>query len=118
MVLIHSMDSDEELQIQTYDEPDAFAAASSDMRSSGIKMTPKVPPQFDGQSSWFEYEDLIDDWLGITTLDPEKHGPSLKNALVGAAKFTNPCLTTPCSEMRTEDLAISRTPFDHTLSKV
>ena len=81
------MDSDEELQIQTYDEPDAFAAASSDMRSSGIKMTPKVPPQFDGQSSWFEYEDLIDDWLGITTLDPEKHGPSLKNALVGAASF-------------------------------
>ena len=112
------MDSDEELQIQTYDEPDAFAAASSYMRSSGIKMTPKVPPQFDGQSSWFEYEDLIDDWLGITTLDPEKHGPSLKNALVGAAKFTNPCLTTPCSEMRTEDLDTSRTPFDHTLSKV
>ena len=87
MVLIHSMDSDEELQIQTYEEPDAFAASSSDMRSSGIKMTPKVPPQFDGQSSWFEYEDLIDDWLGITTLDPEKHGPSLKNALVGAASF-------------------------------
>ena len=50
-------------------------------------MTPKVPLQFDGQSSWFEYEDLIDDWLGITTLDPEKHGPSLKNALVGAASF-------------------------------
>ena len=87
MVLIHSMDSDEELQIQTYEEPDAFAASSSDMRSSGIKMTPKVPLQFDGQSSWFEYEDLIDDWLGITTLDPEKHGPSLKNALVGAASF-------------------------------
>ena len=87
MVLIHSMDSHEELQIQIYEEPDAFAASSSDMRSSGIKMTPKVPPQFDGQSSWFEYEDLIDDWLGITTLDPEKHGPSLKNALVGAASF-------------------------------
>ena len=79
------MDSDEELQIQTYDESDAFAASSSDMRSSGIKMTPKVPPQFDGQSSWFEYEDLIDDWLGITTLDPEKHCPSLKNALARAA---------------------------------
>jgi hypothetical protein len=50
-------------------------------------MTPKVPPQFDGQSSWFEYEDFIDDWLGITTLDPDKHGPSLKNALVGSASF-------------------------------
>ena len=93
MVLIHSMDSDEELQIQTYEEPDACAASSSDMRSSGIKMTPKVPPQFDGQSSWFEYEDLIDDWLGITTLDPEKHGPSLKNALVGAASFYKSMLT-------------------------
>ena len=46
-----------------------------------------IPPQFDGQSSWFEYEDLIDDWLGITTLDADKHGPSLKNALVGAASF-------------------------------
>ena len=50
-------------------------------------MTPKVPPQFDGQSSWFEYEDLIDDWLGITTLDADKHGPSLKNALIGSASF-------------------------------
>ena len=48
-------------------------------------MTPKVPPQFDGQSSWFDYEDLVDDWLGITTLDADKHGPSLKNALVGSA---------------------------------
>ena len=37
--------------------------------------------------SWFEYEDLIGDWLGITTLHAEKHGPSLKNALVGSASF-------------------------------
>ena len=52
-----------------------------------IRMTPKIPPTFDGQSSWFEFEDLIDDWLGITTLTAEKLGPSLKNALVGAAEF-------------------------------
>jgi hypothetical protein len=50
-------------------------------------MTPKVPPQFDGQSSWLEFEDLIDDRLGITILDADKHAPSLKNALVGAASF-------------------------------
>ena len=86
MVLIQNMDSDEEqLQIVSYEEPDAFAASQADKRL-GIKMT-KVPPQFDGQSSWFEYEDLIDDWLGITTLDADKHGPSLKNALVGSASF-------------------------------
>ena len=86
MVQIHNMDSDEELQIVSYEEPDAFAASHAENRL-GIKMTPKVPPQFDGQSSWFEYEDLIDDWLGITTLDADKHGPSLKNALIGSASF-------------------------------
>ena len=70
MVLIHNMDSDEEqLQIVSYEEPEAYAAASHSENRMGIKMTPKVPPQFDGQSSWFEYEDLIDDWLGITALE-------------------------------------------------
>ena len=80
MVFIQNMDSDEEqLQIQTYEEPEAYAVSTMDNRP-GIKMPPKVPSQFDGQSSWFEYEDLINDWLGITTLDADKHGPSLKNA--------------------------------------
>jgi len=52
------MDSDEEqLQIVSYEERGAFAASHAENRQ-GIKMTPKVPPQFDGQSSWFEYEDL------------------------------------------------------------
>ena len=40
----------------------------------------------------FEYEDLIDDWLGITTLDADKHGPSLKNALIGSTSFYKPML--------------------------
>ena len=50
-------------------------------------MTPKIPPSFDGQSSWFEFEDLIDDWVNITTLSAEKLGPSLKNALTGNAEY-------------------------------
>ena len=88
MVLIHNMDSDEEqLQIVSYEEPEAYAATSHSENRMGIKMTPEVPPQFDGQSSWFEYEDLIDDWSGITILDADKHGPSLKNALIGSASF-------------------------------
>ena len=88
MVLIHNMDSDEEqLQMVAYEEPEAYAAASHSENRMGIKMTPKVPPQFDGQSSWFEYEDLIDDWLRITTLHADKHGPSLKNALIGSLSF-------------------------------
>ena len=83
------MDSDE-------DDHDHQPAVSSDglayavdrePHNTAIRMTPKMPPTFDGQSSWFEFEDLIDDWLGITTLTAEKLGPSLKNALVGAAEF-------------------------------
>eukprot|EP00435_Cladocopium_sp_Y103_P029203 s108_g7.t1 len=85
------MGSDEELALQAPDEEGAYAVQPADNRT-GLRMTPKVPPQFDGQSSWFEYEDLIDDWLGLTTLDPDKHGPSLKNALVGAASFYKPTL--------------------------
>ena len=57
MVLIHNMDSDEEqLQIVSYEEPEAYAAASHSENR-------------------------------ITTLDADKHGPSLKNALIGSASF-------------------------------
>ena len=51
MVLIHNMGADEEQrQIQTYEEPEAYAVSTIENRP-GIKMTPKVPPQFDGQST-------------------------------------------------------------------
>ena len=89
MVQFYSIDSeDEETNQQHADHPDGMAlVVDRDHHSTGIRMTPKVPPTFDGQSSWFEFEDLIDDWMGITTLTPERLGPSLKNALVGAAEF-------------------------------
>ena len=89
MVQFYSIDSeDEETHQQHADHPDGMAlVVDRDHHSTGIRMTPKVPPTFDGQSSWFEFEDLIDDWMGITTLTPERLGPSLKNALVGAAEF-------------------------------
>ena len=89
MVLILNMDSGEkqlQIQIVSYEEPEAFAATHAENRQ-GIKITRYLHNLFDGQWSWFEYEDLIDDSLGITTLDADKHGPSLKNALVGSASF-------------------------------
>ena len=44
MVLIHNMDSDEEqLQIVSYEESEAYAATSHSENRMGIKMTPKVP---------------------------------------------------------------------------
>ena len=53
MVQIYSMDLDDEeaFQTQVLDEQDSYAV-SVDHESQGIRMTPKVPPQFDGQSSW------------------------------------------------------------------
>ena len=63
--------------------PDAYAAQVPE--TSQLRMTPKIAPTFDGLTSWFEYEDCIDDWLNLTTLTPRKNGPSLKNSLVGAA---------------------------------
>ena len=79
--------------------------------STGVKMTPKIPPSFDGQSSWFEFEDLIDDWVNITTLSAEKLGPSLKNALTGNAG------STMNSFVMKETVRISRRRCAHTLSR-
>ena len=42
----------------------------------------KNPPLFDGSSSWFRYEELIDDWQDITQLEAGRRGPALKNRLV------------------------------------
>ena len=46
----------------------------------------KIPPLFDGSTSWFKYEESIDDWLDLTVLEAEKRGPALKNRLVGDAE--------------------------------
>ena len=42
---------------------------------------------FYGTTSWFKYEELIDDWLDLTVLEAEKRGPALKNRLVGDAEM-------------------------------
>ena len=50
--------------------------------------TPKLAPAFGGTTSWFAFEEAIDDWLEITMLPAEQHEPSLKNKLFGeAAKY-------------------------------
>ncbi len=41
-------------------------------------VTSKIPPAFDGRSSWFQYEELVDDWVDFATLPAEKHGPALR----------------------------------------
>ena len=40
------------------------------------QMTTKVAPSYDGRTSFFAFEDAIDDWCDITELEPEKPGPA------------------------------------------
>lgn len=49
------------------------------------QMTTKIPPAFDGKTSFFAFEDAIDDWCDITELEEENRGPALRNRLEGEA---------------------------------
>ena len=49
------------------------------------QVTTKVPPAYVGRSSWFAYQDAIDDLVDITEIEPEKQGPALRNRLEGEA---------------------------------
>ena len=50
------------------------------------QMTTKVAPAYDGRTSFFAFEDAIDDWCDITELEPEKRGLALRNRLEGEAQ--------------------------------
>ena len=46
-------------------------------------VTSKVPPSFDGLTSWFEYEDKLLDWTTITELLPARQAMAAKMQLKG-----------------------------------
>ena len=93
------MESDEE----------GMAFAAEDTAGPGLQSTPKIPPSFDGRSSWFSYEEAVDDWVDITTLAPEKLGPSLKTDLLETLPCTNHSLTETYLEIQSTESGTSRT---------
>ncbi len=50
-------------------------------------MSAKVAPSYNGNTSWFQYEELIDEWCDLTTIEASKRGPNLKCRLFGEAQF-------------------------------
>ena len=53
------------------------------------QMTAKVAPARDGRTSFFAFEDAIDDWCDITEVEAERRGPVLRNRLESdAAQYT------------------------------
>ena len=65
----------------------AYRAESTGQYAAGSGIIVKIPPLFDGSTSWFKYEELIDDWLDLTVREAEKRSPALKNRLVGDAEL-------------------------------
>ena len=65
----------------------AYRAESTYQWTAGTGITTKIPQLLDGPTSWFKYEEFIDDWLDLTVLEREKRGPALKNRLVEDAEM-------------------------------
>ena len=52
-----------------------------------VESQSKIPLLFDGSTSWFKYEELIESWLDLSVLKETECGPALKNRLVGDAEM-------------------------------
>ena len=60
----------------------AYRAESTDQWTAASGIPTKIPPFFDVSTSWFQYEELIDDRLDLTVLEARKRGPALKIRLI------------------------------------
>ena len=80
---------DRENEAGSWNQYDSYALRRGNMPNTQIhmtqQMTTKIPPPYDGRTSFFAYEDAIDDWCDVTELEPEKRGPALRNRLEGEA---------------------------------
>ena len=57
----------------------------------GAKYSAKVPPSWNGgdvntAQSWFNFEEMVADWVDITQIEEAKRGPSLRARLTGPAR--------------------------------
>ena len=62
-----------------------------------MKMTNKIPPAFDGRVQtigWFAYEESVEEWESITTIEPRLRGPMLRNRLTGSCLMLKPLFDT------------------------
>ena len=76
---------DEEIWNESGAFDTAYVVGGAPSMHAFQQVTTKIPPSFDGRSSWFAYEEAIDDWCDVTELDTDKQGPALRNRLDGEA---------------------------------
>ena len=53
-------------------------AESTNEWTAACGSTSKIPPAYDGTTTWFKHEELIEDWLDLTVREVSKRGPALK----------------------------------------
>ena len=89
----HGLDDDDDdfdiVDADGWNQYDSYALTRAPQQPSihmTQQMTTKVAPAYDGRTSFFAFEDAIDDWCDITELEPEKRGPALRNRLEGEAR--------------------------------
>ena len=73
-------------------EDHAYSSYPPPAQQVVTQVTTKIPPSFDGRTSWFNYDEATEDWCDLTDLDLEKQGPALKNRLEGEAAVYKPLL--------------------------
>ena len=82
---------------QNDDQLNDCLAAGDDEAWRSLKMTIKVPPAFNGHvqtQGYFAYEDSVEEWVSITSVEKDKRGPLLKNRLLGEAIRLKPLFDT------------------------
>ena len=52
-------------------DEEEMSYATGDTAGPGLQSTPKIPPSFGGRSSWFAYEEALNDWFDIGTFPIE-----------------------------------------------
>ena len=77
MLMMHDYEEDlHDLLTENKERPaestvGAYRAKSTDQYTAGSGITSKIPPRFDGSTSWFKYEELIVDWLDLTVFEAQ-----------------------------------------------
>ena len=59
-----------------------YTLASGNTLPPGVSFTSKIPPQLNGTTSWFSYEENVRDWVAMTEIPSNKQGPLLKLSLI------------------------------------
>ena len=73
-----------------WSENHAYPAFQPPVQQMVTQVSTKIPPAYAGRSSWFSYEEAVEDWIDLTELDPEKNRaqPS-KTAWMAKQLFTH-----------------------------